>query len=283
MSAPLSIPITGYFGVLRMSGATRLDFVHRMSSGEVAGLRPGQIAATCFTTPNGRIVDWTQVLCLDDALLFLTGGGNQDRLRRWLSKYIFFNDDVRIVDESAQMAIDAWVEPVNLPEAARTLAVNTLTVVDGAHLAALNYGAQPLIVRLVAASDALAGSGLAEFDAWRVAAGVPRFPNEIGEAYIPLESGLWSAVSFHKGCYVGQEIIARMESRKRVVKKLAVLQAAAALTPGVALHTDGVPAGIVTSCVGTHALGYVRSAALDAGSVLNAGGVPVRVSRVVQL
>jgi folate-binding protein YgfZ len=58
----------------------------------------------------------------------------------------------------------------------------------------------------------------------RIKAGFPDSPNEINENYIPLEVDLWDAVSFSKGCYVGQEIIARMESRGKLARKLVGLR-----------------------------------------------------------
>ncbi len=283
MNASRPLSITGYFGVLRMTGATRLDFVQRMSSGDVAALKPGEIAGTCFTTPNGRIVDWTQVLCLDDALLLLTGGGNQEKLRRWLSKYVFFNDDVRITDESGGTAISARVGTDAIPDGAGPLTPQTHRAVNDARIAALAYGEQTLVLWLRDAPGAPPGEDIDAFDRWRIAAGVPRFPNEVGEAYIPLEAGLWSAVSFRKGCYIGQEIIARMESRNRIAKKLALLESDAALSPGAALSGDGARVGVVTSCAGLRALAYVQSAALDAGAALSANGVSARVIRLAHV
>ena len=55
-------------------------------------------------------------------------------------------------------------------------------------------------------------------------AGLPEFGHELGDEYIPLEANLWNDVSFKKGCYTGQEIIARMESRQKLAKRLVGLR-----------------------------------------------------------
>jgi aminomethyltransferase len=85
--------------------------------------------------------------------------------------------------------------------------------------------------------------------------------------YIPLEANLWDDVSFNKGCYTGQEIIARMESRGRLAKKLVQLQPAAPVEAGAVVRADDNTAGSVTSTAvgpqGPVALGYVRTNMLD--------------------
>ena len=62
--------------------------------------------------------------------------------------------------------------------------------------------------------------GEATYQVLRIEAGRPEFGHELGDEYIPLETNLWADVSFTKGCYTGQEIIARMESRQRLAKQL---------------------------------------------------------------
>jgi aminomethyltransferase len=131
-------------------------------------------------------------------------------------------------------------------------------------------------------------SDFAEHEALRIAAGYPAFPSEIGEDYIPLEAGLWSAVSFAKGCYIGQEIIARMESRGQIARKLVRLHlepsAGAAAKRGDRLTRDGADAGVLTSVAPgvPAALGYVRSAFAAEGTELALAGKPVQ-ARVVGL
>jgi aminomethyltransferase len=107
----------------------------------------------------------------------------------------------------------------------------------------------------------------ATFDYLRIEAGLPRFGRELTLDYIPLEANLWADVSFAKGCYTGQEIIARMESRGRLAKRLVRLQAAGPVAAGTSIMADGKEVGKVTSAAvgpeGTAALGYVKTGILD--------------------
>ncbi len=280
--------LSGYFGRVRMRGATRLDFVQRMSSGDVLRLTPGQGAFTCFTTPNGRMVDRTLVLCERDSLLLLTGGGNQAKLIQWLRKYVFFNDDVQLTDETpltrhAAVFDEALPAPLAAGDAFaheriddRLWVKTRLGDAQGAYVIGADIGG--------------AQEPNSSFDARRIAAGVPRFPNELNDSYIPLEAGVWDAVSFKKGCYIGQEIIARMESRNQIAKRLARL----AVLEGVAQPGDALSAadaaegvtggscGTVTSAAGAHALAYVRSAMLTPGALLIAPHAHLRIVDAVK-
>src|SRR5690606_29773695 len=119
------------------------------------------------------------------------------------------------------------------------------------------------------------------FEYLRIAGGLPRFGREITPDYIPLETGLWGDVSFNKGCYTGQEVIARMESRGRLARKLVRLRAAGPVEPGTPIELEGRAAGTITSAAagpeGVVALGYLKTRSLDESGAapLTAGGVPL--------
>ncbi len=94
------------WGRLRFTGASRLDFLHRMSTNDVAKLQLGQGAATVFLTPIARMIDRALVLyARENETLMVTSRGNQTRVFQWLRKYIFFNDDVQIKDVSEETAM----------------------------------------------------------------------------------------------------------------------------------------------------------------------------------
>jgi aminomethyltransferase len=119
------------------------------------------------------------------------------------------------------------------------------------------------------------------YDYLRIEAGRPRFGRELTLDYIPLEAGLWDDVSFSKGCYTGQEIIARMESRGKLAKRLARLRPASPVAAGAEIVANGRPVGTITSAAdgpgGPVALGYVKTGVLDEGADLTVGEVVLRV------
>ena len=73
---------------IRVRGANRVDFLHRMSTGDLLGIAPGEGRTTVFTTPIARMVDYATVLAFDDSLLVLSGAG-QGKLERWAAQVYF--------------------------------------------------------------------------------------------------------------------------------------------------------------------------------------------------
>lgn len=129
----------------------------------------------------------------------------------------------------------------------------------------------------------------AEFDALRIGAGRARIGRDDGgdgNGAIPLELGLWDAVSFRKGCYLGQEIIERLFSRSTPARRLMRFTAASSdLLPGTAILAGSEQAGIVTGVVaaaaGVEGLALVRRAFLDGSQLLTAGGASLQLAGFV--
>ena len=119
----------------------------------------------------------------------------------------------------------------------------------------------------------------------RIRAGYPGFPNEINEDHIPLEAGLLGAVSFSKGCYIGQEIIARMQSRGQLARRLVMIQSEAAMRAGDEVRANGAIVGQITSATtdGHAALAYLRTAAAAVGQELLVGEAFARVAGLASL
>ena len=284
-------------GRLRLTGATRVDFLHRMSTNDMNSLKPGQGAATVLTTPNARIIDRVIVYLREADLLMLTSRGAQTTVAAWLKKYIFFNDDVQVRDASGELGMMS-VYGAQAAEVASKIA--------GSDAAGLRLHAwQPISDQcLIARADPIAGGGfhllaasLAELPSlWqaaidagaapigeqalevlRIESGRPRFAHELSEAYIPLEVGLWADVSFSKGCYIGQEIIARMESRNRLAKQMVGLRSSAPIGLDSEMYVDGTTVGKVTSAAvrpngDSIAIGFIKPAYALAGTRVSLGG-----------
>jgi len=295
----LLFDLSSVFSRIRLLGSGRLDFLHRISTADLRALRAGEGKPAVLATPIGRMVDYLFVLAFETSALLLGGGGNQEKVVRWLRKYIFFNDDVQVQDESAlgrlwglddqaARAICAhWGadEPAHdLPEYAHQTsclpAGGSLTFLRAPSALGLDW-----LLLSQGLDDAAEARPAQDFDAWRIAHGYPLFPNEINEDYLPLEAGLWSAVSFAKGCYTGQEVLARMESRGQIAKRLVRLTASAPIAAGAALSDErGEPVGQVTSAAAGAALAYVRSAFAQVGRELYASPeCALRVAEVVRI
>ena len=292
-------------GRVWMRDRDRAALLHRLSTNQIEQLRPGQRIETVLTTPIGRIIDLLSVFCMEDALLLVSSPERSAALLRYVRGNIFFNDKVKLEDGSTSLGQLALYGPA----ADRLLASLGL---PGAELSAQTFATaswddQPLYITgtrpiagggrwLIAPPSSLAtlhaalcaaGAHLLDgetFEVLRVEAGQGAYGRELSEEYIPLETGLWDAVSFNKGCYVGQEIIARMESRGRLAKSLRGLRLlerpelpSTVGMPLAKLEAAGKEAGDLTSVVdspryGLIALAYVRTAYLSGDIPLSVAG-----------
>ncbi len=287
-------------GMLKFTGQSRLDLLHRMSTNKINGLASGEGVATILTTDIGRIIDRLLLYASSEAVYGLTSENNADNIARYLMRFVFFNDDFHIQDLSADTAVFAVYGPqatarlvaAGFPDQAlplhhwRQCPVNGLTAYlhrtdpingDGYFVMCQLPEREALWQHLV--QNDLVVADEAAFDYLRIEAGRPRYGRELTRDYIPLEADLWADVSFSKGCYIGQEIIARMESRGKLAKRLVKLHLAAPVDPGAAVLADGKQAGTITSVAegGEHvvALGYVKTAVLEAGTTLQVGETAV--------
>jgi aminomethyltransferase len=289
-------------GVLLLTGETRLDLIHRMSTQAVNGLQAGEGTATILTTDIGRIIDRLILYATSSKVYALTSENNSDNIARYLMRFVFFNDDFHLQDLSQETAVfavygpqageklaEAGFKEVDLPlHHWREMEVAGVTAYlhrtdpingDGYFVMAQESDRQVLWTHLQSARFVAADEKA--FDFLRIEAGMPRYGRELTNNYIPLEANLWDDVSFKKGCYTGQEIIARMESRGQLAKKLVRLQPAAPVAAGDSLTANGKNAGTITSVAvgsdGPIALGYVKTAVLEAKTPLFAGETAVDV------
>jgi hypothetical protein len=131
------------------------------------------------------------------------------------------------------------------------------------------------------------------FEATRAYFGVPAYGREITDEHHPLEAGLWGSVSFTKGCYVGQEVIARLRTYDKVTKHLCRLRLSGEAPAGATLFSDDKEVGKITTAAGPpllpewRALGYVKKRAAGSDAMVLVGApdaaVTARVLDVIRL
>ena len=285
-----------YMGRLKATGEDGLDLLNRLSTNKIVDLAAGEGAVTVLTTDRGRIVDVLGVVNQGDHVILLTSPGRQQAVIDWLDKYTIM-EDLTVEDITPETAMLALIGPdsgklLGLPSTRDSLPQDSLTVqpvsLGGFDALAVN---QPLgaLSRhwLIAAPDVAAGLwrhltdngatpvGATAMDAVRVNFGMPEYGPELGEPYNPLEAGLIGSIDFAKGCYIGQEVIARLDTYKKGQKYLVSLRFAdASIAPGDELHLDGKNVGEITSVAPTPSdgvlmgLGYVKTAAAVPGARL---------------
>ena len=300
-----------------MAGGDRLDFLHRLTTNATLGLSAGDGTATVITNAKGRIEDFLSVYEEGDSTILVCGPGQSRRVADWFETY-HFTEDLTISDETDETSMFG----VHGPSAERFLSDVasldlgglplyhhlTVAIADGdvtvARAKPLAGSAFHLICRRQAASqlwDWLIDSGEAHglrplgaeaYEVLRIEEGIPLYGRELTDDFNPLEAGLLEAVDFSKGCYIGQEVIARLDTYDKVQKRLRGLLLDDVLPDGGSprLLLNEKEAGVVTSQVRSRllnrpiALAYVRKAAdVDGGPVTVEAGDSKVGARVVTL
>ncbi len=296
-------------GRLRIEGADRFDFLNRMSTNELLNLRVGEGRATIFTTPHGRVLDRAEVYNQGEFLLCLTEPGRGGALQQYLQRHIFFNDKVKLTElmsttrqfalhgPHADAVMDALVPGLSDREQlhGRTIRIGSVDVfvarripLVGSHWIVVvpDEGAVKVWQHLLepGQSFGIVPAGSLMYNVLRIRAGRPAAGGELTTDYIPLELGLWDEVSFTKGCYTGQEIIARMESRGQLAKTLVSLRLEQSINTPVELYHNERQVGKVTSCTTApdgmvFALGVVKVQVVEDNLPMTAGEgeIPVRL------
>jgi aminomethyltransferase len=263
-------------GRIELRGRDRIDIIQRISTNDLLHLALNEGRATIFTNPNGRILDRALVYNRGDCALMLTEPGRGAALSAYLQRQIFFNDDVQITQIAAATCLFALHGPradavvaefvseaaslSDLHGADATIGHTSIyfarrTSLAGGHWAVLVPEDQAEAVWLgileKGAAHGLIPAGSLTYNVLRIRAGQPGVGRELSTDYIPLEAGLWDEVSFSKGCYTGQEIIARMESRNRLAKMLVKLRLSRSVVAPAILYHEGKAVGTLTSSAAT--------------------------------
>lgn len=285
-------------GLLVLTDADRVDFLQRMTTNNIAALRTGQAAVTVLTSPTAKIVHVFTVLCRDGDLLLLPGPGEAAALARYLRGQIFFMDKVSLTDRTAEHARLRVMGP-HAPDAVHSLGFDAAGPgiwqerrgaialnhpeydVPGIELVLPDAAVEETLVALVSAGAVVIDEE--PYHARRVELGRPAAGFELTGDVNPLEAGLAWACAENKGCYTGQEIIARQVTYDKVTRTLAGLRAPALLAPGTRLTADGRDVGVVTSSAHSPALdrpialGIVKRPHNQPGATLLAGELTVEV------
>jgi folate-binding protein YgfZ len=304
---------------LCLTGQDRVRFLHGQVTNSVKDLQPGQGCYAALVTAKGKMVSDLNIYCLPEELLLDFEPGFASTVAQRLEKYIIA-DDVQVVDVSGPYGLlsaqgpkaPAAIASLGLALTPPSLLYSFTSVQDPAlgEIHCMNcprgqtlgfdlFVPAPALVtladKLIAAARALGGGpcGWQALEAVRIEAGIPRFGADMDESNLPPETGIEArAVSYTKGCYIGQEVIARVRTYGQVAKALRGLRLADNLpalpAKGDKLFFGDKEVGYITSALASLAfkanlaLGYVRREHNQPGTELQlrlpSGDSPARVT-----
>ena len=304
-----------YVGRLQVTGADRLDLLNRLSTNNLEELSVGRGTGTVLTSSKGRIIDLLLVLMQQDGLLVFTGPENRQKVTEWIDFYTFA-EDIEVQDVTEETAMLALIGP----EAAHLLGdligpgVSSLSRYEfmsanlsGVDVSAIrtDFAGLPGYDLIIKASQAeqvwtelvekgrdygLSPVGMQTLEAIRVEQGIPESGKELDEKVNPLEANLLELISFNKGCYIGQEVVTRLDTYKKVQKYLMGLswESESDPVPNAELTLEGKKIGWTTSAVRSPrlnkwiGLGYVRKLQAEPGVQLEMASPEGAISAVVE-
>ncbi len=276
--------------IVRMTGGDRVRFLDGMVSNDVAGLSDGQALPALQLDRKGHVLAELTVVALARELLLDVDAGRGGAVYDLLEKHLVA-DDVEL--ERREDWLHAGFEGPGAAAAAGVpeLAPGTASL-DGELIWLAGGDLDPDGVRLLGPAAAVeacvARSGLPRLgdeqaEILRVELLQPRFDRDYGERSFPAEAQLEHAVCYDKGCYLGQEIVARIHARGAVNRLLVQLRADGPVAAGDAILVRGRASGEVTSAVlsptrGALALGTIKRDHARPGTVVAIGGVAAVVA-----
>ena len=278
-------------GRLWITGADALDLLNRLTTNQLEELPDGHGTSTVLTNGDGRVIDLLHLGAQDDGLWCVTSPGLAETVVDWLDTFTF-GEEITVVDRTADtfhlavvgagarealIAVGAAVEELGADRLCGSSIAGVLVLVwrklaggaDGYELIGDREDAP-------AVTGALESAGVAsisehDWETYRIANGMPVAGAEFGTFNNPLEAGLLGSISETKGCYTGQEVIARLQTYRKVQRRLMAVELAGPAHVGARLLADGANAGRLTSVA--EADGRVLGLALVAAKQAEAGVV----------
>jgi folate-binding protein YgfZ len=294
-------------GLLEVRGEDRVRWLDGMISGDVQALESGALGTGCYATlltNRGAIIADLHVARFENAYLLESLRSEMPRIREALERYVIA-DDVVLADRSADF-VTLGVEGPEAPSILEKATHGQISELEEESWAESTIGGRDVLVagfgfsgecgfqirmkpqdraEVEKALDAAGtGDGLVrgDFEAleiMRIEAGLPALGRELDEEVLPPEARLERAIATNKGCYVGQEIVARLRARGQVHHLLVGLRIESSVLPevGAELRAEGRVTGELTSVAvspteGPIALAYVRREHAETGTPIEFDG-----------
>jgi folate-binding protein YgfZ len=255
-------------GTIAVTGADRVSWLNGLLTSDIAKVGTGVASYGLVLAKTGRILVDAWVVAAEDRLLVGVERGRLALVRTHFETYLMMEDAAH-EDVSADFGWTMAVGPSAAEIAKRTRLAGEIDV--------LGLGGAVI----AAPPNALDGMPMATEKDWevlRIERCFPRFGVDYGEEHMPHEASLDKiAVSFTKGCYLGQEIVCRVQLQGQIKRKIVALQIDGATVGAKVRAKDGTEIGTVSSAAGAIALAMIPSEFAGAGTVLDVGGAEARV------
>ncbi|MGH2819899.1 MAG: YgfZ/GcvT domain-containing protein [Candidatus Rokuibacteriota bacterium] len=259
---------------LRVTGPQALWFLDQVLTQKFDDMAPGEARDAAMITVHGRMTAFLECLATQDGVLAHLEPELREGTLDNLARYVFATR-VEIDDVTEEMGLvliagPDWEATARARAPGAPVHQTRALGVPAAYLWSPREEVPGLVQALEGSGCRRAGED--ELEAVRITHGAPRWGRDMDPKTFPQEAGIDSfAVQYEKGCYLGQEAMAKIHFRGKVNRRLARLHAEAPVEVGAEVHVDGAKAGRVTSAAGEDALALVRHT-VEPGSDVTVGG-----------
>jgi folate-binding protein YgfZ len=261
-----------YLGKISLTGKDALELLNRISTNDLQYLAVGTMCDTVFVTPKGRLIDYCRVINSGEEFILIASFFQSDHLIEWINRFIILEDaNVRDVSKDYlwmtlfgpryKLFLGAFSHKIitdkdeaiwlNIEGHAFPALRNTNFKVPAYNFCFLKRDAHIIVPRLLDQLNLLNGKLIGDkaFQIIRVESGMPDWGTEITQDYNPHEARLTHAISFTKGCYTGQEVIARLNTYDKIQKYLMIIELSKKISqhPPMDVFIDEETVGHLTS------------------------------------
>lgn len=283
-----------------MKGKDRIDFLNRMSTNDLTVVEPLHYKKTVLTSDKGRIIDLITILNLDDHSILITTENYEDRIKTHLDKYIIMDDviiekpDVKhalllLWGEHAQNVVNETAERIPTEDNFIMLSekefifedkfgfdkIIYLTEESNAASVKAKYMDDKFVERKELTNE--------EYESLRISLGIAEGENEFNDLINPKECGLEKYISYTKGCYIGQEVIARLDAQGKIPKQMVRVKTVQTIHKGDKIFSDGKDVGFISSVSDNLGLAFIRSAALEPSKEFQVNGEKIELELIFNL
>jgi tRNA-modifying protein YgfZ len=231
---------------IAVSGTDAFLWLNDLVSSDISDLVPGRARRALLLSPTGRVRAEFTVAVTNEGVLLIQDPSQPEPVGELLERYIL-SSDVRLEDRTGDLALVALPGLAGEPEVPGATPSVPSCLGLGIDLLALG-GQHDRLIGSLQATFALAGGE--DVETWRVRAGIPRFGVDGTPDDLPQECGMQEAVAFGKGCYLGQEAMAKVRNLGHPRRVLVHLEAPEPVAPGQTVTVGGRDVGEVTSAAG---------------------------------
>ncbi|HIC48823.1 MAG TPA: hypothetical protein EYP00_02940 [Dehalococcoidia bacterium] len=287
-------------GRLLLIGSDALDLLDRLTTNRISDLTStGMGMGAVLTTNKGRIIDLLGVHVEEKGLMVVTSGNATEKVSDWIDFYTIMEDveiknvsdqtfHFRVIGTSSEIEVlpdttglkpfhGVQTEIAGVSSLAISLQVGNFSCIDLIGSAVRGDSVQSKL------DEYLKEIRIDEYNHFRIDAGEPAYGSELTEEFNPLEAGLLPYISFNKGCYIGQEVVARLNTYDKVQRKLVKFKwdSENCELSGKVIEDEDRVVGVMTSSLHGLGMGFVRKAKAEEGNVMICDGVKITVADIL--